>query len=185
MKKRISKVFSVALALCLVLAMAVPTFAAENIQTLNENTTSGNATVWYETDRNTDPDPTEPPVDNVNDNYTVTIPEYILATKDTSALNEYEVKAEEVLLHPGTQLEVSCAYDGEMIHDDSAETILTYKMQNAQADFATGDVILTVLAGDPFTASSTNVCAVLTMAPLFAGVYQGTVTFTCAVVETA
>ncbi len=187
-KKVLAGVMCIAMIACL----GVTSFAADlgtNQQQLDESTTSGDTIVWYQSDRNVTPDPDGDPTDpsDISDNYEVIIPEKILATKDTSAVNEYAVSVPVCLIHPGKQLDISCAYDGEMIHSDSETTKLTYKMQNGGSDFATGAVILTVAAGDPTpaTAPSTNVRAILTMAPLFAGVYEGTATFTCAVNDAA
>lgn len=187
MKKSFKTVLAIAMAITMLFTLAVVSFAADNTQTLDENNKSGNATVWYQTDKNNTIDPDDEVIDdaNVDDNYTVTIPVRVLATKSDATAVTYDVTASDVLIHFGKKLQVSCAYAGALKLKDNTETTLAYAMAVDGTGFSTGDVILEAAAGAPTTPVTVAINAALTAAPLFAGVYEDTCTFTCAVVDAA
>ncbi len=173
---------------------------------------TANAIVWYDTNTEThDQDDPIPEMDSIYDQYKVTIPMRILATKLGTAeasLNKYEVKADDVLLNPGNELNIAANYSGSVANQKDTTKTVTYKMQKTPvtvtmgtknttdpyateiaseadgtlADFATGAEILTVAAGTPFDVFKVKVNAALTADVLFAGVYEDTnVTFVCSV----
>lgn len=180
MKNSIKKILAIAMAIGIVSTMCVSAFAAPAVLT-NENKT-GDATVYYKEGKITDPqDPDDPIDDVVEGTYTVIVPEYIQAAAMNKTPVTEKVTAKDVMLLPSETLSVACEYSGDLLLREDGTTTLAYKMQNNDADFASGDVVLAVAAGTPYDTFDTNVGSILTEAPIYAGVYTDTVTFSCSV----
>ncbi len=157
------QVFSLALALLLVLGLSVPAFAA----TVDENTLSqaGNTTVTY----------------TVEPTYTVTIPATVTLGGTAT------VSAEDVMLDEGDVLNVKITATSE--EDNSFQVSngktakLTYTVADDSTTYALGDAVLTV---NPAAANSGSNTLTFTApaAAIYSGTYTGTVTFTVAVETT-
>lgn len=176
--KGLKKIIAGALALTMLLSMSVTSaFAA----TLDEDNPTGDALVVYQAgkvDDNNTPD--NPEDDIITGTYEVVIPEYIMAAPVGGTPEAEQVIAKNVLIPYDTALTVSVAFDDELDLVDGLSSV-TYDFMNNGAKIATGDTILTVEAGDPDSEFTTDVSAILTSAPLFAGAYTDTATFTIAV----
>ncbi len=175
--KNLKTILACALALIMMFAMTATAFAAP---LTNENT-NGDSTVYYKAGNITDPKTEDPTDDEMEGTYKVTIPEYIEAAPVDGTPVTQNVTATEVLLLPATTLSVACEYSGQMTLREDNSIKLGYKMQNAGADFASNDVVLTAAAGTPTATFETAIGSILTAAPLYAGVYTDTATFTCSV----
>ena len=179
-KKTIGKVISALLAVCMVFgATSVTAFAA----TLDQDNTSGSATVYYQAGQVVDDKDTEDPTDDVvGGTYLVTIPAYIQAAEVGGTPTEYDITAENVLIPYGTALKVAVDFENNLkLADDNSVTI-GYDMQAKQAagslaSVNTGATILTVAAGDPDAVTTSSIAAVLTDAPVYSGTYTNTATF--------
>lgn len=178
--KRTKNFMATALSLVLVLTLSTTAFAAPPAP-LTQDNKSGNSTAWYNAGKDNTPDETDPTKHNMEGTYKVTIPEYIEAVAMHAETKPQPVQATEVLLLPDTKLDVTCDYSGQLSLTQQSTTKLAYKMQNNTVDFSTGNVVLTCVAGTPTQVFSTQIGAILTAAPLFAGNYSDTVVFTCAV----
>ncbi len=177
--KNLKKLIAVAMAL--VMCLSITVIGASAATLTNEHLTD-NGKVWYIAGNPLDNKGTEDPDDDVVEGtYTVTIPEYIKSAPMDGTPETQEVVATEVLLLPEEVLSISCKYSGELTLREDNDVKLGYKMQNEGVDFATGDVVLTAEAGDPTATYDTSIGSILTAAPLFAGVYTDTVTFTSSV----
>lgn len=179
MKSQIKKALAAFAAVAMLATMSTTTFAA----TLDQDTTSDDAIVVYQAGERLDDNetPEDPTDDTMGGTYTVTVPEYIIAADVGGDPTEEAVTATDVLIPYGTNLTVDVEFDGELELQDNAATTLTYEMQNNGSAISTGDTILTVAAGDPDGSSSTQIGAVLTQAPSYAGVYTDTAVFTSSV----
>lgn len=79
-KNVLKKAVAAALSLATLCSLSTVAFAAD--KTLNQDTPTGTATVYYQAGKVTDPGtPEDPTDDTVNGTYIVTIPEYIKAAK--------------------------------------------------------------------------------------------------------
>lgn len=181
------KFISMALALTMMMAIAIPTFASD--KTLDQNHTTDTAIAYYQAGEVTDDNGTEDPSDDtVQGTWVVTIPNYIAVAEKDGTPNEYDVVAKDVLIPYQTELNVAVDYDTLELSGNT----LAYKMQadpqseaNALADIDTGATILTAAAGDPTAVTTSHIGAVLTANPLFSGYWTDTVTFTVSVDDVA
>lgn len=180
--KKFKKIMAVAMALVMCLAMCAVGASAAEITNLD---TDGDAMVYYQAgnvlDPNDTPDPTD---DEVEGTYVVTIPEYILAAAKDGTPETEDVVITEALLLPSTTLSVACEYSGEMTLEQDNSVKLAYEMQNNGTAFASGDVVVSVEAGDPFATTTTAIGAQLTADVYYAGTYTDTATFTSSVAAT-
>lgn len=174
-KNVLKKAVAAALSLATLCSLSTVAFAAD--KTLNQDTPTGTATVYYQAGKVTDPGTPEA----VNGTYIVTIPEYIKAAKVGETPVTENVTAKEVLIPFGKTLNVKVAFADSLVLADNADTKITYDLQNQGAKIATGDTILRVAAGNPDAVNSTALGAVLTQAPSFSGTYNDTATFTVSV----
>lgn len=170
-KNVLKEAVAAALSLATLCSLSTVAFAAD--KTLNQDTPTGTATVYYQAGKVTD--------DTVNGTYIVTIPEYIKAAKVGETPVTENVTAKEVLIPFGKTLNVKVAFADSLVLADNADTKITYDLQNQGAKIATGDTILSVAAGNPDAVNSTALGAVLTQAPSFSGTYNDTATFTVSV----
>ena len=177
MKKFVSTVMSLAL----VATLSVTAFAAPGYGTLTEKSPSGHTTAWYNAGSPTGPQGDDPTTTPMEGTYVVTIPEFIETVKMATTTKPETVSATQVLLLPKTKLDIKCDYSGDLTLKQESKTKLKYKMQNNTKDFTTGSVVLTCAAGTPSKTFNTSIGAILTAAPLFAGNYSDTITFTCTV----
>lgn len=182
--KKCKKIISFVLALAILAAMSTTAFAAE----LNQNTTQGDAKVVYKAGQTVDDNGTEDPTDDVmGGTYTVTIPEYIVAAKQGDTPTAYNVTAENVLIPYNTSLKVNVTTTNKLKLTDNTATAIGYDFkanpqgESTLATVASGSTILTKAAGDPDTAVTSQVAAVLTESPDFSGTYIDTVSFTIVV----
>ncbi len=177
---KFGKIIFAVLAVCMVMgATSVTAFAA----TLDQDNTSGTATVYYQAgtvdDNGTPEDPTD---DTVGGTYLVTIPAYIEAAEVDGTPTEYDVTAKDVLIPFGTSLKVAVDFENNLkLADDNSVTV-GYDMQAKQgagslASVNTGATILTVNAGNPDAVTTSSIAAVLTDAPVYSGSYTNTATF--------
>lgn len=179
-KKTIGKVLSAILAVCMIMSFGcVTAFAAE----LNQDNTSGSATVYYQAGQVTDDNGTEDPTDDtVGGTYTVTIPAYIEAADKNGVPAEYDITAKNVLIPYGTSLKVAVDFENSLkLADDHAVTV-GYDLQAKQGEASlasvnTGATILTVAAGNPDSVTTSSIAAVLTEAPVYSGTYTNTAVF--------
>lgn len=178
-KNVLKKAVAAALSLATLCSLSTVAFAAD--KTLNQDTPTGTATVYYQAgkvDNKGNDDPTD---DVVSGTYTVTIPEFIKAAKVGETPVTENVTAKEVLIPFGKTLNVKVAFADSLVLADNADTKITYDLQNQGEKIATGDTILSVAAGNPDAVNSTALGAVLTQAPSFSGTYNDTATFTVSV----
>lgn len=178
MKKLLSFLIAVAVTAC----CAVPTFA------LDQDNTEGSAKVVYKAGETIDDKETPDPSDDVVvGTYTVKIPDFIEAADKDADPTVYDVTAENVLIAYNTNLNVAVTYQNDLKLTDNTATTVGYELKaNPQsagslAAVSSGDTILTVPAGNPEQATTTQVAAVLTQAPAYSGVYTNTVTFSVTV----
>ncbi len=179
-RKTIGKIISAVLAVCMVFgATSVTAFAA----TLDQDNTSGSATVYYQAGQVIDNKGTEDPTDDVvGGTYLVTIPAYIEAAEADGTPAEYDVTAKNVLIPYGTSLKVAVEFENNLkLEDDNAVTV-GYDMQAKQGSGSltsvnTGAAILTVAAGNPDAVTTSSIAAVLTEAPVYSGTYTNTASF--------
>lgn len=184
--KFISKLLVCVLALTMILSIgAVSAFAG----TLDQNNSSGDATVYYQAGQVTDNGGTadDPTDDTVGGTWTVSIPAYIEAAAKGETPTEYTVTAKDVLIPYNTSLKVAVAFTDELKLADNTSVILDYDLQakqsgaSALSSVSTGATIMTVAAGDPDSETITTVGAVLESAPIYSGTYTNTVTFSVTV----
>ncbi len=113
--------------------------------------------------------------------YTVTIP------TEVTLGNTATVKAENVVLDEGKQLEVALTAtsdtDNAFKVTNGGTGVLTYKVTNGDNPVALGDKVLTVNPKDGTTGSNILKFNAPTGIPQFAGTYTGTVTFTVSVAD--
>lgn len=174
------KILCFVLALTMIFAMSATAFAAGD--TLTNEKTSGEATVWYKIGNvANEGDGSDPTDDEMGSTYTVTIPEYIEAAAKNGFPVTQNVTAKNVLLLPKKTLSVTCAYSGELTHTGDGDVKVAYKMQKASSNFNTGDTVLSVPAGTPTQTFDVAIGAILTADPIYAGMYTDTATFTCTV----
>lgn len=178
--KKFGKVISALLAVCMVFgATSITAFAAE----LNQDNTSGSATVYYQAGQVVDNKGTEDPSDDVvGGTYVVTIPAYIEAAEVNGTPAEYDVTAKDVLIPYGTSLKVAVDFEDSLKLADNNSVTIGYDMQAKQGETSlasvnTGATILTVAAGNPDAVTTSQIAAVLTAAPVYAGTYTNTATF--------
>lgn len=179
-RRKFGKAISALLAVCMVFgATSITAFAAE----LNQDNTSGSATVYYQAGQIVDNKGTEDPSDDVvGGTYLVTIPAYIEAAEADGTPAEYDVTAKDVLIPYGTSLKVAVDFENSLkLADDNTVTI-GYDLQAKQGEAAlasvnTGATILTAAAGNPDAVTASSIAAVLTEAPVYAGTYTNTATF--------
>lgn len=177
------KLISIILAVVMMMAIAVPSFAAE--KTLDQNHTSDTAIAYYQAGEVVDDNGTEDPTDDtVQGTWVVSIPEYIEVAEKDGTPTEYDVTAKEVLIPYQTNLTVTLDWDVLELSGNE----LTYQMKadhnsenGALSDLASGSVMLTAVAGDPTAVTTSHIGAVLTADPLFSGTWVDTVTFTVSV----
>lgn len=185
--KKSKKVLSLLLIATLVMSLSsVSVFAA----TLDQDTTSGSATVAYTAGQISDDKGTEDPSDDtISGTYTISIPEYINVAAVGDNPTVYNVTAQNVLIPYNSSLEVSIDFDKTLHLSDNASTTLTYDMlANPQStgklsSIESGAIILTVAAGNPDAVTTSNVAAILTQKPSYAGVYKNTANFSVIVSE--
>lgn len=177
------KIISIVLAIVMMMAIAIPTFAAE--KTLDQNHTSDTAIAYYQAGEVVDDNGTEDPTDDtVQGTWIVTIPDYIEVAEKDGTPAEYDVIAKEVLIPYQTNLTVAVDWDVlELSGNELAYQMMAdHNSENgALADLASGSVMLTAAAGDPTAVTTSHIGAVLTEAPLYSGTWTDTVTFTVAV----
>ena len=102
-KNVLKKAVAAALSLATLCSLSTVAFAAD--KTLNQDTSTGTATVYYQAGKVTDPGtPEDPTDDTVNGTYIVTIPEYIKAAKVGETPVTENVTAKEVLIPFGKTL---------------------------------------------------------------------------------
>ncbi len=179
-KKTISKILSALLAVCMVFgATSVTAFAA----TLDQDNTSGSATVYYQAGQVIDNKGTEDPSDDVvGGTYLVTIPAYIEAAEVNGTPAQYDVTAKDVLIPYGTSLKVAVDFENNLKLEDDHSVTVGYDMQAKQgagslASVNTGATILTAAAGNPDAVTTASIAAVLTDAPVYSGTYTNTAAF--------
>lgn len=177
--RNFKKIMAVALAIALFASLSTTAFAAD--KTLTEDHTSDTALVYYQAGKVDDKGTDDPTDDVVSGTYTVTIPEYIKAAKVGETPETSDVTAKDVLIPYGTNLTVDVTFEDSLVLSDNASTKIAYDMQANGTKIASGDTILTVAAGDPNGTSTIPVGAVLTQAPVFAGTYTDTATFSVSV----
>lgn len=175
------KLISITLAIVMMMAISVPAFAAE----LSQNNPTGAATAVYQAGEVTDDNGTDDPTDDtVQGTYIVTIPEFIVAAEKDGTPAEYDVTVKEVLIPYQTNLVVTVEYDVLELSGNTLDYQMKADPQSEAGELsyiASGDTVLTVAAGDPTAVTTTKIGAVLTVNPLFAGIYTDTVTFTAEV----
>lgn len=180
-KKTISKILSAFLAVCMIMGItSVTAFAAD----LDQDNTSGSATVYYQAgqvldDNGTPEDPTD---DTVGGTYLVTIPAYIEAADKNSVPAEYDITAKNVLIPYGTSLKVAVDFENSLKLADNNTVTIGYDLQAKQggaslASVNTGATILTVAAGNPDAVTTSSIAAILTEAPVYSGTYTNTAVF--------
>lgn len=176
--KKIKKILSVVMAMCMLGALCIPSFAAE----LTDAAPTADVPVVYNAGKVVDDKgDTNPTNDVVEGSYTVTVPDYITVAKLGGTVSTEDVIASEVLLPFGKTLNVNVAFDTTLKLKDNAATTLTYDMQSNGAKIVSGATILSVAAGDPDATNTATIGAIATQAPLYAGVYTDTATFTTSV----
>lgn len=180
--KRFKRIIAVALMIVMMFSISVTSYAAE----LNQDKNAGTANAVYKagttTNDNGTPDPSD---DSVDGTYTITIPDYIVVAPDASQETMYDVTAKNVLIPYGTSLNVSVTFEPELKLDYNDSVLLGYQLKNKSIVVNTNDKIVTVVAGNPDAVTTTQVSAVLTEKPLYAGVYTDTVIFTSSINPTA
>lgn len=177
--RNFKKIMAVALAIALFASLSTTAFAAD--KTLTEDHISDTALVFYQAGKVDDKGTGDPTDDVVSGSYTVTIPEYIKAAKVGETPETSNVTAKDVLIPYGTNLTVDVTFEDALVLSDNASTKIAYDMQANGTKIVSGDTILTVAAGDPNGTSTVPVGAVLTQAPVFAGAYTDTATFSVSV----
>ena len=184
--KFIKKLLACVLAVMLVLSIGtLSAFAA----TLDQNNSSGTATVYYQAgqvsdDGSTSDDPTD---DTVGGTWTVTIPAYIEAAAKGETPTEYNVTAKNVLIPYNTSLKIAVSFTNQLELSDNGSVTLDYDLQAKQqgagslSSVSAGATNMTVAAGNPDAETTTTVGAVLESSPLYSGTYTNTVTFSVTV----
>lgn len=180
--KNMKKLLSFLTAVAVVTCCAVPTFA------IDQSSPSGSAKVVFKAGETVDdkgtPDPSD---DEIAGTYTVSIPDFIEAAGAEEEPVIYDVVAKDVLIAYNTNLTVTVSYENTLKQTDNAAATVGYELQaNPQSSssltaVSSGDTILTVPAGTPEQATTTQIAAILTAAPVYSGVYTNTVTFTVSV----
>lgn len=121
----------------------------------------------------------------VEEEYKVTIPEYILATPQTDENKKYDVVAETVYIPYGYALDISVNFNEELTHIDDENITLNYEMykesNSSVKQIHSGNTVLQVSAGE-VDGDSSQVYARLTSDVYYAGTYIDTATFTSSVV---
>lgn len=177
--RNFKKIMAVALAIALFASLSTTAFAAD--KTLTEDHISDTALIFYQAGKVDDKGNDDPTDDVVSGTYTVTIPEYIKAAKVGEIPETSNVTAKDVLIPYGTNLTVDVSFKDSLALSDNTSTKIAYDMQANGTKIVSGDTILTVAAGDPNGTSTVPVGAVLTQAPVFAGAYTDTATFSVSV----
>jgi len=151
------KLFALLLAITMMLSLSVTAFAAE----IDQDTAApqeGSIAVSYQ----------------VAPTYTVTIPATVTLGENA------KIEVENVVVEKGKQVEVALtnANDFKVATPEGAE--LTYTVKNGEAAVAEGDTVLAVNPADG-TTGETTLSFVAPTTIQYAGIYEGTVTFTVAV----
>ena len=159
MKKLIAFVLTLAMATI----MSVTAFAADTTITQDSDPKTGDTTVVY----------------SVNPTYTVTIP------SEVTLGNSFEIKAENVVIEQGKQLEVALTATsgtGNAFTVSNGKTgLLTYEVTVGETPISVGGTVLTVNPTAAPTGSATLNFSAPTNTIVYAGDYSGTVTFTVSV----
>lgn len=108
----------------------------------------------------------------VDGSYTVKIPEYIEADTDGEIL-----EISDVVIPFGQELTVSANYDGELLLENEPNVTLPYRLFVNETEYTSGAVLLKQSAGNPNDKVFAQLSAKVTEKPLYAGIYQSTVTF--------
>lgn len=108
----------------------------------------------------------------VDGNYTVKIPEYIEANTDGEIL-----EISDVVIPFGQELTVSANYDGELRLENESSIRLPYRLFINENEYTSGTVFLKQSAGNPNGKVFAQLSAKVTEKPLYAGIYNSTVTF--------
>lgn len=185
--KKTSKILSLCLAAAFIVSLnSVSAFAA----TLDQDTSSGSATVAYTAGQVVDDNGTEDPSDDtISGTYTVSIPDYIKVAAAGDEPTVYDVTAKDVLIPYNSLLKVSIDFDNTLHLSENASTTLTYDMRaNPQSagqlsSVESGAVILTVAAGNPDAVTISTLAANLTQEPSYSGVYNNTANFSITISE--
>ncbi len=164
MKKLIAFVLTLAMATI----TSVTAFAVDTTITPDSDPKTGSTAVEY----------------SVDSTYTVTIP------SEVTLGNSFEIKAENVVLEQGKQLEVALTATsgaGNAFTVSNGKTgELTYEVKVGETPVSVGDKVLTV---NPTTASAGSATLNFSSPPtstiVYAGNYIGTVTFTVSVADEA
>lgn len=104
--------------------------------------------------------------------YTVTIPEYLEAEKESKTL-----EITDAVIPFGQELIVSADYDGMLRLEDEPSVTLPYKLFIDDGECPSGAVFLRQNAGNTENKLSVNISAKVTEKPIYAGMYRSTVTF--------
>ena len=159
MKKLIAFVLTLAMATI----MSVTAFAADTIITPGSDPKTGSTTVEY----------------SVTPTYTVTIP------SEVTLGNSFEIKAENVVLEQGKQLEVALTAtsgtDNAFTVSNGKTGVLAYEVKVGETPVSVGGTVLTVNPSTAATGSATLNFSTPTNTIVYAGDYSGTVTFTVSV----
>ena len=185
--KQTKKFLSLMLVATLIMSLSsVSAFAA----TLDQDTSTGSATVAYTAGQIVDDNGTEDPSDDtVSGTYTVSIPDYIQVAAVGVEPTVYDITAKDVLIPYNSALKVSIDFDNTLRLSDNAATTLTYDLKaNPQSagtlsTVESGAVILTVAAGKPENTTTSKIAAILTQEPLYSGIYNNTANFSITICE--
>ena len=163
MKKLIAFVLTLAMAT----VTSVTAFAAGTIITQDSDPKTGNTTVEY----------------SVNPTYTVTIP------SEVTLGNSFEIKAENVVLEQGKQLEVALTAtsgaNNAFAVSNGKTGVLTYEVKVGEKPVSVGDKVLTVNPSTAAAGSATLSFSTPKDTVKYSGNYSGTVTFTVSVADEA
>ena len=161
------KLIAFVLALAMAAMMSVTAFAAGTTITQGSDPKTGSTAVVY----------------SVAPTYTVTIP------SEVTLGNSFEIKAENVVLEQGKQLEVkltATSGTGNAFTVSNGKTgLLTYEVTVGETPVSVDDTVLTVNPTTAPTGSATLNFSTPTNTIVYAGDYSGTVTFTISVANEA
>lgn len=109
---------------------------------------------------------------SVDGSYTVNIPEYIEADTDSET-----IEISDVVIPFGYEITMSADYDGELRLRNELGITLPYRLFVNENEYINGTVFLRQNAGKSNVKSSAQLSAKVTEKPIYAGMYQSTVTF--------
>lgn len=109
---------------------------------------------------------------SVDGSYTVKIPEYLEADKDSKTL-----EITDAVIPFGQELIISADYDGTLRLEDEPSVTLPYKLLINDGECPSGTVLLRQNAGNTENKLSVNISAKVTEKPIYAGIYRSTVIF--------